>query len=442
MIQLINVSKIENHPHNPRKDLGDLNELASSIKQSGILQNLTIVPWFSTITGTGADDPKQQERMGYYALIGNRRLAAAKIAGLTEVPCAIANMDEKTQIATMLLENMQRSDLTVFEQAQGFQMMLNLGETIANISEKTGFSDTTVRRRMKLLELDQDKLKASAQRGATLTDYIELEKIENIELRNSVLEKLGTSNFNYELKNAIDKEKRDKEMATMIEKLEEFAERIEDTDRTLKFVKNIYGIKDIEIPEDASTESYFFKVSYSYIWLCKKNTEVDEDTDEQEQRRLKEEKRALRNEALKEVSKRAYELRYEFVKNVSNTTAKKNIKYLTENIIYAIVDSYLRYDIEDLVEVLGIDIEKNEEDLKINDISEYIYKQPERFLLASSYVKLDGGGQNYFNYQGNFVENEVLNRIYDLLIKLEYVMSKEELALRHGTHELFEEQEV
>lgn len=55
----------------------------------------------------------------------------------------------------MLLENMQRSDLTVYEQAQGFQMMLDLGESISDISEKTGFSETTVRRRVKLLELDQ-----------------------------------------------------------------------------------------------------------------------------------------------------------------------------------------------------------------------------------------------------------------------------------------------
>ena len=55
MFELIDINKIENHPYNPRKDLGNIEELANSIKQSGILQNLTIVPWFSTITGVGAD---------------------------------------------------------------------------------------------------------------------------------------------------------------------------------------------------------------------------------------------------------------------------------------------------------------------------------------------------------------------------------------------------
>src|SRR5699024_9779546 len=111
-------------------------------------------------------------------------LAAAKLAGLTEVPCAIRDMDYKTQVGTMLAENMQRSDLTVYEQAQGFQMMMDLGETVSNISEKTGFSESTVRRRTKLLELDQDKLKETMSRGATLADYAKLEEIEDLELRN------------------------------------------------------------------------------------------------------------------------------------------------------------------------------------------------------------------------------------------------------------------
>ena len=51
------------------------------------------------------------------------------MAGLETVPCIVSDMDEKEQTSVMLLENIQRSDLTVYEQAQGFQMMLDLGET-------------------------------------------------------------------------------------------------------------------------------------------------------------------------------------------------------------------------------------------------------------------------------------------------------------------------
>lgn len=123
MIKHIDINKIYPHKDNPRKDLGDLTELSESIKQSGIFQNLTLVP---------------RDGDTYTVIIGHRRLAASKIAGLKEVPCAIVEMTEKEQLATMLLENMQRNDLTLCEQAQGFQMMMDLGETIESISEKNG----------------------------------------------------------------------------------------------------------------------------------------------------------------------------------------------------------------------------------------------------------------------------------------------------------------
>ena len=168
MTQNINVNKIHPHPHNPRRDLGDLIELAESIKAKGILQNLTLVPY---IDATGALVEGE-----YTSVIGHRRHAAAKLAGLAEVPCVISDMSEKEQIATMLLENIQRNDLTIYEQAQGFQMMLDLGETVNGIADQTGFSESTVRRRVKLLELDPDKFEASIERGATLMDYAELEK--------------------------------------------------------------------------------------------------------------------------------------------------------------------------------------------------------------------------------------------------------------------------
>ena len=118
------------HPKNPRKDVGDVTELAESIKANGIFQPLTV------LSGDCID--------GYTVVIGHRRLAAAKLAGLEKVPCNVAEMTEQEQISTMLLENMQRNDLTVYEQAQGFQMMLDLGETEQSIAEKTGLSKDTI----------------------------------------------------------------------------------------------------------------------------------------------------------------------------------------------------------------------------------------------------------------------------------------------------------
>lgn len=168
-IKYIAVTKLCPHPDNPRRDVGDVTELADSIKANGILQNLTVVPVPGEIIGTFDGL--------YTVVIGHRRLAAAKLAGLTEVPCVVTEMTPQEQIGTMLLENMQRSDLTLYEQAQGFQMMLDLGETVETVAQKTGFSQSTVRRRVKLLNLDQEEFRRSVSRGATLQDYMALDAI-------------------------------------------------------------------------------------------------------------------------------------------------------------------------------------------------------------------------------------------------------------------------
>ena len=85
-LTLLPVEWLEHHPDNPRKDLGDLKELTASIRESGVMQNLTVVP-----RGDGAE--------GYWVVIGNRRLEASRAAGLKELPCLISDMDYKTKLA-------------------------------------------------------------------------------------------------------------------------------------------------------------------------------------------------------------------------------------------------------------------------------------------------------------------------------------------------------
>ena len=101
----INAKLIHQHPDNPRKDLGDLTELSESIKKKGIMQNLTVIPghW---------DEDKTHHDEGYTLIIGHRRFAAGKMAGVTMYPCRIVqDMSYKDQVGTMLEENMQRIDL-------------------------------------------------------------------------------------------------------------------------------------------------------------------------------------------------------------------------------------------------------------------------------------------------------------------------------------------
>ena len=204
-ITYIPIEQLRPHPLNPRKDLGDLTELAESIKGNGILQNLTVVPIACVPKLTGRDygvtDPKDDDL--YVVVIGHRRLAAATMAGEENVPCSIVTMSQGQQQETMLIENMQRSDLTVYEQAQGFQMMLDMGHSVQTIVNRTGFSETTVRRRLKMAELDQKKLKEVSVRQISLMDFDRLAQIEDLDLRNECLDKIGTNDFDLAVKKAV-----------------------------------------------------------------------------------------------------------------------------------------------------------------------------------------------------------------------------------------------
>lgn len=177
MIQEIELSKLKNHPMNVRRTYTDIDELADSIKKNGVMQNLTVIP-----------DPDQKGC--YLVVIGNRRLLAAQKAGLQTVPCQITDMDQKTVAETMLLENMQRNDLSIVDQAYGFQLCLDLGDTASDIAEKTGLSKQTVKHRIEIARLDEDSLERrynDPNFQLTMTDLIALEKIKNVDKRNEIL---------------------------------------------------------------------------------------------------------------------------------------------------------------------------------------------------------------------------------------------------------------
>ena len=163
------------HPDNPRKDLGDLTELKESIKAHGVMQNLTVVP------DEGDGD-------GYKILIGHRRFAASE-GILEELPCVVAKgLSDRDQVGIMLVENIQRSDLTFVEQAHGFQMMMDLGDTVETIAEKTGFSKATVKHRLAINELDPEALEeANKIFQLTIADFIALEKVKDVDKRNEIL---------------------------------------------------------------------------------------------------------------------------------------------------------------------------------------------------------------------------------------------------------------
>ena len=177
----LNRSQLEPHPDNPRKDLGDLEELRESIREHGIMQNLTVIP---------TDDTLEHFRI----LIGHRRFAASE-GILTELPCVIAEgLSDREQVGIMLCENIQRSDLTYIEQARGFQMMLDLGDTVETIAEKTGFSEKTIKSRLEINKLDEETLGEASERfQLSIADFMKLSKIKDVEKRNEILESVDSS---------------------------------------------------------------------------------------------------------------------------------------------------------------------------------------------------------------------------------------------------------
>ncbi len=115
----------------------------------------------------------------------------------------------------MLEENMQRTDLTPLEQAESFQMVLDLGSTVNEIAEKTGFSKSTVYHRLAIAKLDREKVKAatSGEKGwqMDLNDFIELEKVKDIKKREELLDKaFSPKDLRRRIQDEVEQEKRGK----------------------------------------------------------------------------------------------------------------------------------------------------------------------------------------------------------------------------------------
>ncbi len=124
--------------HNQRLKLRGLEKLAASVKEHGVLAPLLV-------TGNGHET--------YVMVAGHRRLAAAKMAGLKTVPCIVRTYAERELLATMLVENLQRDDLSPLEEARGYQQLVELKNSTREIARLVGRSQSIVVKRLQLLKL-------------------------------------------------------------------------------------------------------------------------------------------------------------------------------------------------------------------------------------------------------------------------------------------------
>lgn len=145
--KMIPLSAIEPDPDQPRSTMGDLDDLVSSIRDKGVLEPILVRPR----PGGPEDGPSG---VLYRIISGERRYRAAQEAGLYEVPAIEMDLTDEEAVEIALIENLQRKDLTPFEEAVGYRMLAETHSyTHEEISEAVGKSRTVVTESLSLLQM-------------------------------------------------------------------------------------------------------------------------------------------------------------------------------------------------------------------------------------------------------------------------------------------------
>ncbi len=167
----------------PRKsfDEDELRLLSQSISTNGILQPLTV---------------RRLSQTEYELVAGERRLRAAVLAGLTKVPCVLIKCTDKESAIFALLENIQRADLNMFEEARGISRLIRkYGLTQEEAAIRLGKKQSTVANKMRLLRLSMEEQDWILQAGLSERHARALLRIDDEEVRKEVLSKIVAENL-------------------------------------------------------------------------------------------------------------------------------------------------------------------------------------------------------------------------------------------------------
>jgi ParB family transcriptional regulator, chromosome partitioning protein len=139
--RLVPIDKLDPNPDQPRTEIGDLTELTASISEKGVLEPLLVKP----MSGR------------WMIIAGERRWRAATAAGLTELPCIEMDVDESAVAEIALIENMQRKDLTPWEEADGLRALCErFGYTHEDVARKVGKSRSTVTEALSIASIPKE----------------------------------------------------------------------------------------------------------------------------------------------------------------------------------------------------------------------------------------------------------------------------------------------
>lgn len=205
IIRNIPVEKLVPNDQQPRKDFGDLKDLAESIKEKGILEPILVRP-----------------KNGQFEIIaGERRYKAGILAGLKEIPSISFDIADNEALEISIIENIQRKDLDIFEYAFSLKSLSEIyGYTHQDIAEKIGKSRVTVTELLRITDLPADIVKKCQELNITSKTFLlELVKLENKDQMLVILNSYSDKPFSREIikeqrKGKIEKKEKDQKNKT------------------------------------------------------------------------------------------------------------------------------------------------------------------------------------------------------------------------------------
>ncbi|MBP3409565.1 MAG: hypothetical protein J6M10_01075, partial [Clostridia bacterium] len=315
-----------------------------------------------------------------------------------------------------------------------------LGENIKAISDKTGLSESTVRRRAKLVGLNSEKMIAAEKRGATLLDFVKLADVQDPAQREALMDELGTANFNNRLAAVKKQEKIAAALEAARPRLEPWARLVSNQEwiqdkRPFKRERDIrLGDKNadftpVELKEGDKEILCVFNPASEYLAIYRITGE-DAAQDEESARRAEETRRRnARTTACNAVRDRMYTLREYFMKHDFTGTrehADAVLAFVRDAIMGA---SYTNMNAEK--RKLYEEIVPGAQASTALQAAAAVWS-----LLEGGYQKLD-----YASWNGRHKENPQLDMVYAFLQAVGYEMSDEEKAWQSGSHPCFFDEE-
>jgi ParB family chromosome partitioning protein len=174
--QKIAVDSLIANPHQPRQMFDAIDELVASIKEVGVLEPLLV----------------RDDRQGFQIISGERRYRAAVKAGLEEVPCIVLEVDEAEALSIALIENLQRQDLSAFEEAEGLRALVDRFDyTHEQVAKKIGKSRTSVTETLSIGDIPTELRGRLDEAGVTTKSILlEVARTEDVDEQAALVQRI------------------------------------------------------------------------------------------------------------------------------------------------------------------------------------------------------------------------------------------------------------